>query len=105
MTSISLTFSIYLSLYPTELDPNVYIGSFQLRIPIRAAMAPKSKVLVYYAKEDGEVVAGSVEFEVQRCFDNNVSISGGSNLAIQGLPFVTFFNLQQTVGLGQQSCG
>lgn len=50
------------------------IGRVQIPLPITAAFAPESQVIVYYVRADGEVVSSSTRLEVEKCFDNKVNM-------------------------------
>ena len=43
-----------------------------LSIPIVATMSPKADVVVFYERNDGEVVADSMSLSVEGTFDNQV---------------------------------
>jgi len=43
-----------------------------LTIPVTAAMSPRSHLVIYYVREDGEVVADSMGMEVKDCLANEV---------------------------------
>lgn len=49
-----------------------FSGSFTLRIPIKAETSTTGRLVVYYVRDDNEVVADSIEFEVKECTNNNV---------------------------------
>lgn len=48
------------------------VGRVQIALPITAAFAPESQVIVYYVRTDGEVVSSFTRLEVENCFDNKV---------------------------------
>lgn len=48
------------------------VGRVQISLPITAAFAPESQVIVFYVRSDGEVVSSSTRLEVEKCFDNKV---------------------------------
>eukprot|EP00105_Crassostrea_gigas_P026706 XP_011447751.1 PREDICTED: pregnancy zone protein [Crassostrea gigas] len=50
------------------------VGRVQISLPITAAFAPESQVIVYYVRTDGEVVSSFTRLEVENCFDNKVNI-------------------------------
>ncbi|XP_067660553.1 CD109 antigen-like [Haliotis asinina] len=52
---------------------NCKLTSFS--IPVTSKMAPNSRIIVYYVRADGELVADSVSFDVDGVFENKVSIS------------------------------
>ena len=43
-----------------------------LNFPITANMAPKAKVMVFYVRPDGEVVADGLSFNINGIFENEV---------------------------------
>lgn len=51
-----------------------HIGKFSLPINVNAKMAPIARVLVYYIRLDGEVVAASTTLDVMPCFQNKASL-------------------------------
>ncbi|KAK3096606.1 hypothetical protein FSP39_001625 [Pinctada imbricata] len=59
---------------PPVLQKNNHIARMYLTIPITSAMAPRSKVMVYYVRDDMETVATSREFTVEKCLDNQVKL-------------------------------
>lgn len=59
-----------------------------LRFPIRHSMAPLSRLLVYYVKENGEGVTDSLQIPVQPSFENQVSISLSTNESMPGEPVI-----------------
>lgn len=48
------------------------VSSVLLDIPISAALSPKFSLLVFYIRDDGEVVADSMDYVVEPCFENEV---------------------------------
>lgn len=66
----------------TEMDSCVSY----LRFPIRHSMAPLSRLLVYYVRENGEGVTDSLQIPVQPNFENQVSISLSTNESMPGEP-------------------
>ncbi|GAB1291243.1 Murinoglobulin-1 [Apodemus speciosus] len=58
-------------------------GSFALEIPVEFSMVPEVKMLIYTILPDGEVIADSVNFEVEKCLPNKVDLSFSSS---QSLP-------------------
>ncbi|XP_063290825.1 alpha-2-macroglobulin-like [Pelobates fuscus] len=49
------------------------IGTTSLNVPLSANVSPSIRALVYILLPDGEIVADSAKFTVQRCFNNKVS--------------------------------
>ena len=43
-----------------------------LNFPVTADMAPKAKLMLYYVRPDGEIVADGLSFNVEGIFDNKV---------------------------------
>ncbi|EDK99673.1 mCG132196, isoform CRA_a, partial [Mus musculus] len=58
-------------------------GNFALEIPVEFSMVPMAKMLIYTILPDGEVIADSVNFEVEKCLRNKVDLSFSSS---QSLP-------------------
>ena len=50
----------------------VDLASGYLMLPITSSMAPKAKVIVFYVRPDGEVVADGLSFNVEGVFQNQV---------------------------------
>ena len=44
-------------------------------IPVKSAMAPNARIVVYYVRTDGEIVTDSISFDVEGVFDNKVFLS------------------------------
>uniref|UniRef100_A0A4W4E1G7 Kazal-like domain-containing protein n=1 Tax=Electrophorus electricus TaxID=8005 RepID=A0A4W4E1G7_ELEEL len=57
-----------------------------LRFPVLAAMAPLSRMLVYYVREDGEGVTDSLHVPALPRFENRVSVSVSTNESVPGGP-------------------
>ncbi|XP_015921584.2 alpha-2-macroglobulin isoform X2 [Parasteatoda tepidariorum] len=53
------------------------IGEVSIDIDVNTIMSPSIRVLVYYVKESGEVVADSMEIDVESCFENKVQFAFG----------------------------
>ena len=49
-------------------------GTISVTVPITAAMSTTGKLVVYYIRPDGEVVADGIDFKVEECTANDVSI-------------------------------
>ena len=47
-------------------------ASFMLEVPILRGMAPSARILVYYVREDGEMVADSIKIKMKGCLQNEV---------------------------------
>ncbi|GFY41170.1 pregnancy zone protein [Trichonephila inaurata madagascariensis] len=56
----------------TKKEPEV--GEFLLSFDPRATMAPLARLLVFYVREDGEIVADSRMFRISRCLLNKVNL-------------------------------
>ena len=50
------------------------VSNVELSIDVTANMSPTFSVLLFYIRDDGETVADSMQFKVQPCFDNEVSL-------------------------------
>ncbi|XP_032763294.1 murinoglobulin-1 [Rattus rattus] len=50
-------------------------GNFALEIPVEFSMVPVAKMLIYTILPDGEVIADSVTFQVEKCLRNKVRLS------------------------------
>ncbi|XP_061594140.1 C3 and PZP-like alpha-2-macroglobulin domain-containing protein 8 [Cololabis saira] len=57
-----------------------------LRFPVSHSMAPISRLLVYYVRQNGEGVTDSLQISVQPEFENQVSVSLSSNQSMPGDP-------------------
>ncbi|XP_055020617.1 C3 and PZP-like alpha-2-macroglobulin domain-containing protein 8 isoform X1 [Boleophthalmus pectinirostris] len=57
-----------------------------LRFLVRHSMAPLSRLLVYYVRENGEGVTDSLQIPVQPSFQNQVSVSLSTNESMPGEP-------------------
>ncbi|XP_059165523.1 alpha-1-macroglobulin-like isoform X2 [Physella acuta] len=60
------------------------VSSFALDLSITAAMSPKFTLLIYHVLSDGEVVADSMKFQVQPCFENTVKMSFDKESVLPG---------------------
>uniref|UniRef100_A0A8C8YRE2 Uncharacterized protein n=1 Tax=Prolemur simus TaxID=1328070 RepID=A0A8C8YRE2_PROSS len=68
-------------------DSNVnffYLGSFSFPINISADLAPVAVMFVYTLHPSGEIVADSVEFQIDKCFKNKVSIRFSEERGLPG---------------------
>lgn len=45
-----------------------------MTVPITAAMSTSGRLVVYYIRPDGEVVADGIDFKVEECTANDVSL-------------------------------
>ena len=58
-----------------KMDTNtIQTKSWRLPLRILPEMAPSSRLIVYYVRSDGEIVAGSVPVLVDNCFPNKVNL-------------------------------
>ncbi|TDH08472.1 hypothetical protein EPR50_G00098170 [Perca flavescens] len=57
-----------------------------LRFPVSHSMAPLSRLLVYYVRENGEGVTDSLQIPIQPNFENQVSVSLSNNESMPGDP-------------------
>lgn len=48
-------------------------GDFALEIPVELSMAPVAKILIYAILPDGEMIADSANFDIEKCLPNKVS--------------------------------
>ncbi|CAL1299139.1 unnamed protein product [Larinioides sclopetarius] len=49
-------------------------GEFLLAFEPRATMAPLARVLMFYVRDDGEIVADARVFKIEQCFKNKVNL-------------------------------
>lgn len=54
------------------------VGNLELELAPEFSYVPLAKLLVFYIRPDGEVIADSHEFEVEKCLRNNVTFRFGS---------------------------
>ncbi|XP_055460090.1 murinoglobulin-1-like isoform X2 [Psammomys obesus] len=60
---------------PSEFTPAPVKGHFTLEIPVEFSMAPGAKMLIYAILPDGEMIADSSNFEIEKCLLNKVDLS------------------------------
>ncbi|XP_076796628.1 murinoglobulin-1-like isoform X1 [Arvicanthis niloticus] len=65
-------------------EPGELKGSFALEIPVEFSMVPVAKMLIYAILPDGEVIADSASFEVEKCLRNKVDLSFSSSQSLPG---------------------
>ncbi|XP_070542070.1 LOW QUALITY PROTEIN: alpha-2-macroglobulin-like [Ptychodera flava] len=76
--------------WPEPVDPSVEIaepgayGEVTLTLQIDRQMAPNCKLLLYYIRGDGEVIADSIKFKVQRKFENEVKLQFAEDETLPG---------------------
>ncbi|XP_077515294.1 pregnancy zone protein-like isoform X4 [Amblyomma americanum] len=64
---------------PTNMaEGSVSTGSFEFELEPDFSHVPRVKVLAFYVRPDGEVIADSEQFEVEKCLQNNVTMRFGS---------------------------
>ncbi|XP_042880594.1 alpha-1-inhibitor 3-like [Penaeus japonicus] len=68
---------------PTTLTPSTVTGVLNLHITLPPTASPKVKVLVWYTRDDGEVVSDARELEVDKCLPYASALSWS---AAQGEP-------------------
>lgn len=82
------------NIHTTQLPPSAS-GSSQeemdscvssLRFPVSHSMAPLSRLLVYYVRENGEGVTDSLQIPILPEFENQVSVSLSTNESLPGDP-------------------
>ncbi|KAM5141229.1 alpha-2-macroglobulin-like [Mantella aurantiaca] len=70
-------------------------GQFTFKLPVNVNTAPLAKVLVYLTLDSSEVIADSVSFKVEKCFENKAKIlftddkvlpGANTNLVLSSLP-------------------
>uniref|UniRef100_A0A673A0I2 Kazal-like domain-containing protein n=1 Tax=Sphaeramia orbicularis TaxID=375764 RepID=A0A673A0I2_9TELE len=74
------------NIHTTHLPPASEMDSCvsYLRFPVSHSMAPLSRLLVYYVRENGEGVTDSLQIPVQPDFENQVSVSLSTNESMPG---------------------
>ncbi|KAH6937675.1 hypothetical protein HPB50_003570 [Hyalomma asiaticum] len=73
----------------TEPETSRSVGSFEFQSTLPPDASPKVQLLVYYVHRDAngnaiEVVSDSAEFSVQKCLENNVSLTFDTKKALPG---------------------
>ncbi|KAL1442053.1 hypothetical protein MTO96_008061 [Rhipicephalus appendiculatus] len=73
----------------TEPETTRSVGSFQFKSTLPPNASPKVQLLVYYVHRDAngnpiEVVSDSAEFSVQKCLENNVTLTFDPKKALPG---------------------
>ncbi|XP_067934592.1 alpha-2-macroglobulin-like protein 1 [Watersipora subatra] len=66
-------------------------GTFSVTVPVTAAMSTSGKLVVYYIRPDGEVVADGVTFKVQECTENEAQMRFSKGEARPGEPVDLLF--------------
>nr|XP_034368490.1 murinoglobulin-1-like [Arvicanthis niloticus] len=67
-----------------EPEESAVKGSFALEIPVEFSMVPVAKMLIYAILPDGEVIADSASFQVEKCLRNKVGLSFTSSQSLPG---------------------
>ncbi|EHB11228.1 Ovostatin-like protein 2, partial [Heterocephalus glaber] len=85
---ITVHFSLNQEAYKGDSNVNFFYlvtwnGNFSLSINISADLAPAAVLFVYTVHPSGEIVADSVQFQIDQCFKNKVSVQFCNE---QGLP-------------------
>ncbi|XP_075537197.1 pregnancy zone protein-like isoform X12 [Dermacentor variabilis] len=60
-------------------EGSVSTGSFEFELEPDFSYVPRVKVLAFYIRPDGEVIADAEQFEVEKCLQNNVTMRFGSD--------------------------
>ncbi|XP_050400640.1 alpha-1-macroglobulin isoform X3 [Patella vulgata] len=55
-------------------NPSTHVSHVKIKFVVTPEMSPKASLLVYYVRADGETVADSIQFDVEPCFRNKVSM-------------------------------
>ncbi|GAB6025183.1 C3 and PZP-like, alpha-2-macroglobulin domain containing 8 [Chamberlinius hualienensis] len=60
--------------------------TFSVKIPIKVEpqFSPKISIVVYYIREDGEIVSDSETFDVEECFKNNIEMKFEDETVLPG---------------------
>ncbi|XP_071524396.1 alpha-1-inhibitor 3-like [Panulirus ornatus] len=75
-TSGELPFNVDELVEPLPPPPeNTVRGVLNIAVNLPPKTSPKAKVLVWYTREDGEVVSDVRELEVEKCLNNDVSLT------------------------------
>ncbi|XP_070557715.1 alpha-2-macroglobulin-like isoform X2 [Ptychodera flava] len=67
-----------------EIAEPVAYREFTLTLPIGREMAPDCKLLLYYIRGDGEVIADSIKFKVQQKLENEVKLQFAEDETLPG---------------------
>ncbi|GFO06914.1 craniofacial development protein 2-like protein [Plakobranchus ocellatus] len=70
---------------PLVRSPNVSDMVFkdEILLEIEPVMSPKFTLLLYHVMEDGEVMAGSMLYDVEPCFDNQLTTSDSEDVEVE----------------------
>ncbi|XP_067934596.1 ovostatin-like isoform X3 [Watersipora subatra] len=66
-------------------------GTFSVTVPVTAAMSTSGKLVVYYIRPDGEVVADGLTFKVEECTENEAQMRFSKSEARPGEPVDLLF--------------
>ncbi|XP_071853314.1 ovostatin-like isoform X1 [Apostichopus japonicus] len=71
---------------PPNLEPfpDAILGSVSIPVPVTQKMAPSATILLYFTRQDGEVVSARQEFKVKLAFENDVSLDFNSGQVYPG---------------------
>nr|KAG5689545.1 hypothetical protein BaRGS_008920 [Batillaria attramentaria] len=50
------------------------VTSYRFSLPVQPAMAPSARLVLYYVRQDGEVITDSMSFAVDGAFENEVTV-------------------------------
>ncbi|XP_076059567.1 alpha-2-macroglobulin-like protein 1 [Oratosquilla oratoria] len=64
---------------PMEYPKDFTIGSLKIPINLRDTDSPEAKVLVWFTRDDGEVVSDSASVNLQQCLEHRVSMTWRPN--------------------------
>ncbi|XP_064106159.1 alpha-1-inhibitor 3-like isoform X3 [Macrobrachium nipponense] len=59
----------------SESQPDLVRGVINIPISLPSTASPSAKIVVWYSREDGEVISDSQEIKVSRCYTNNVDLN------------------------------
>lgn len=78
------------------LKPKLLLDKFILTVKIHQKIYSEGELLVYYVRNDGEVVGNSIKFDVENCLQNKVESSWTDNQKYPGE--TTYFNIKAAAG-------
>ncbi|XP_076064809.1 alpha-1-inhibitor 3-like isoform X2 [Oratosquilla oratoria] len=73
-------------LTPMVIPEGIVLGSLKIPVLIKRSYSPDVKVLVWYSRDDGEVVSDLAKVNIQKCLDNTVSMAWSVAKAQPGEP-------------------
>jgi len=73
-----------LLLAPLVATPGVTHGTFNVRLELPLTVSPKVKVLIWYTRSDGEVIAHHQTINIAKCLTNRVSLKWSEDKVKQG---------------------